>query len=274
MTSLYFSSKTFSSSRLAALLIPAAVVGALSAPAAHASGSGLGFYPTADIYPSGNFHFDADSFGNGLRTDLSNSVGLEYGFGSERDGLFGRNEIGFDYLASGFGNNSASKRVALNFKTQLYNNSDKNERVSIGFTGMGNRANFGSTNVSLLSYKGFSFGRVHAGLWKNIENGNGGSNTSGLHLGFDRSIGKSTIIGVDYRSGPTGVIAPCVIYNINDKAGVELALGIANNSNVSPRTTTYLAFDYNFDFKKRNVSPVNPPNLDTTPGDANPGANP
>ena len=258
--------------RLASLLVPGALLCALTAPAAHATDSGLGFYPTADIYPSGNYHLDVDTFGSGLKTNLTNSVGLEYGFGKDRDGLFGRNEIGFDYATSGYTDDRADKRISLNFKTQLYNNSDKNERIAIGFSGLGDRSTFASANARLLAYKGFSFGRVHAGVFKNIKRSSGGDSTSGLQLGFDRSVGKKLIIGGDYRSGPSGFLAPCIIYNFNDKADFEVCVGFANNSNVSPRTQTYLAFDYNFDFKKnRDASPVNPPNLATTPGDANPG---
>ena len=263
-----------SASVVAGAALCALTLGLGTVQTAHATDSGLGFYPTADIYPSGNYHFDADSFGSGLKTDVANSVGLEYGFGGDRDGLFGRNEVGFDYLVSGFANDRASDRVALNFKTQLYNNTAKTERISLGFGGLGSSQTFTSTNIRLLGYKGFSFGRIHAGVFKDIKRRSGGSDTGGIQLGFDRSVGKSLIVGGDYRSGPSGFLAPCVIYNINDKAGIEVCVGFANNSNVSPRTQTYLAFDYNFDFKKGDVSPVNPPNLDTTPGDANPGANP
>lgn len=241
---------------------------------ASATDSGLGFYPTADIYPSGNFHFDYDTVGRGIKTDLATSVGLEYGFGKDSDNLFGRNEIGFDYLTSGFADSRGSRRVSLNFKTQLYSNSDKNERVSLGFGGLGSKDTYTSTNIRLLGYKGFSFGRLHAGLFKDVSRVTGGSKTSGLQLGFDRSVGKSVIIGADYRTGPTGFLAPCVIYNLNDKAGLELSVGRANNSGVAPRYQTYMAFDYNFDFKKKDASPVNPANLDTTPGTANPGPNP
>ena len=264
--------KTFSPLRVAALLAPVVLLGALAAPAAHATDSGLGFYPTADIYPSGNYHLDVDTFGSGLKTNLTNSVGLEYGFGKDRDGLFGRNEIGFDYATSGYTDDRADKRVSLNFKTQLYNNDAKTERIAIGFSGLGDRSTFASANARLLAYKGFSFGRVHAGFFKDIKRSSGGDSTSGLQLGFDRSVGKHLIVGGDYRSGPSGFLAPCVIYNFNDKADVELCFGFANNSNVSPRTQTYIGFDYNFDFKKnKDVAPVNPPNLNTTPGDANPG---
>ncbi len=243
-----------------------------STQTAHATDSGLGFYPTADIYPSGNYHFDFDTFGSGLKTDGTNSFGLEYGFGKGGDGLFGRNEVGFDYAISGYSNDNAYKRASLNFKTQLYNNDAKTERIAIGFSGLGDRSSFSSANLRLLGYKGFSFGRVHAGVYKDIKRSRGGSDTGGLQLGFDRSIGKHLIVGGDYRSGPSGYLAPCVIYNFNDKADFELCVGRANNTSVSPRYLTYFGFDYNFDFKKnKDVAPVNPPNLNTTPGDANPG---
>ena len=240
---------------------------------ASATDSGLGFYPTADIYPSGNFHFDYDTFGRGLRTDIASSVGLEYGFGKGGDGIFGRNEIGFDYITSGYASASASDRIALNFKTQLYNNDDSGTRLALGVANIGEKTNFARIDLRLLGYKTFGFGRVHAGVWRGFGRG-GVDDTSGIQLGFDRSIAKNVIIGADWRSGPTGFLAPCVIYNLNDKAGIELCVGRANSSGVAPRWQTYLAFDYNFDFKKSNAAPVNPPNLNTAPGTANPGPNP
>lgn len=272
--------KTFSIRRYAAMGAAAVAMGAglcaTSRPAA-ATDSGLGFYPTADIYPNGNFHFDYDTFGRGLRTDVGTSVGLEYGFGKGGDGIFGRNEIGFDYLTSsgaGFGSNSAEDRISLNFKTQLYNNDESGTRLAIGVSGLGAKQNFGAIDARLLGYKTFSFGRVHAGVWRAFGRAAGVDDTSGLQLGFDRSLGKRTIIGIDWRSGPTGFAAPCIIYNLNDKAGIELAIGRANSSNVAPRYQTYLAFDYNFDFNKSEPEPVNPSNLNTAPGTANPGPNP
>ncbi len=238
---------------------------------AQATDSGLGFYPTADIYPDGNFHFDYDTFGNGLKTDVGTSVGLEYGFGKGGDGLFGRNEIGADYIVSGFANGSPEKRLGFNFKTQIFNNDDKGLRLAAGVAGLGDKANFGSIDARLLGYKTLDFGRVHAGVWRAFGRAPGVDDTNGIQLGFDRSLGKKTIIGLDWRSGPTGVLAPCVIYNLNDKSGIEVCSGRANNGS---GWTTYLAFDYNFDFKKGNAAPVNPPNLDTAPGTANPGPNP
>ncbi|HXI04724.1 MAG TPA: hypothetical protein VNJ49_00085, partial [Bradyrhizobium sp.] len=243
---------------------------------ASATDSGLGFYPTADIYPDGNFHFDYDTFGKGLNTELGTSVGLEYGFGKQTDGLFGRNEIGFDYLTSGRAGSplgDVGDRVALNFKTQLFNNSDSGTRVSLGVAGLGSKVNFGVIDTRLLGYKTFSFGRVHAGVWRAFSR-SGGSDTGGLQLGFDRSVGKRVIVGADYRTGPTGFLAPLIIYNLNDKAGLEIAVGRANNSGTAPRYQTYLAFDYNFDFKKAAPEPPNPQNLETAPGTANPGPNP
>jgi hypothetical protein len=247
---------TFHLRRLGAAFSLTAFVGigllTASRPAS-ATDSGLGFYPTADIYAPGTFHFDYDTFGSGLKTNIGTSVGLEYGFGKGTDGLFGRNEIGVDFLVSsgaGFGSNSADERIALNFKTQLYNNDEKGVRLAAGVAGIGSRRNFGAVDARLLGYKAFSFGRVHAGVWRAFGRANGVDDTGGLQLGFDRAVTKKIIVGADWRSGPTGFFAPCVIYNFNDKAGIELCVGRANSSGVTPRWQTYMAFDYNFDFKK------------------------
>jgi hypothetical protein len=219
---------------------------------AAASSSGLGFYPTADIYPKGTYHLDVDTLGRSLKTDLATSVGLEYGFGPDRDGLFGRTEAGFDYLVSPSDNdlngttNSAGDRISLNVKTQLYNSDARKERVSLGISGLGKKATFTSVNLHLLGYKGFSFGRIHAGLWKDFEREDGGSDESGIQLGFDRAIGKKVIVGFDWRSSDVGFLAPCIIYNVNPQAGFELAIGRANDDDVEPRHQTYIAFDYNF----------------------------
>ena len=237
---------------LAAGAALAALAGALqltSRPAC-ATDSGLGFYPTADIYSDGNFHFDYDTYGQGLKTNLFTSHGLEYGFGKGGDGVFGRNEIGFDYLASGFINDKADKRLAFNYKTQLYNDDKSGTRLALGVANIGDKVNFPRGDVRLLGYKTFSFGRLHAGVWDGFGRGSGVKDTAGVQLGVDHTIGKF-IVGADYRSGPTGFLAPCVIYNVNDKADFEVCVGRANSSSIVPRYQTYLAFDYNFDFKKK-----------------------
>jgi len=218
---------------------------------ATASESGLGFYPTADIYNKGTYHLDVDTLGRGVKTDLATSVGLEYGFGPGRDGLFGRTEAGFDYLVSpntnGAGDSvSGSDRISLNVKTQLYNSDARKERIAIGISGLDKKATFTSVNLHLLGYKAFDFGRIHAGVWKDFEREDGGSDESGIQLGFDRAIGKKVIVGFDWRSSDVGFLAPCIIYNVNPNAGFELAIGRANDDDIEPRHQTYIAFDYNF----------------------------
>jgi hypothetical protein len=241
--------KTFKTRRLlslgAALLTVGAAV-AMTAPA-HATDSGLGFYDTADIYPDGNWHLDYDTFGTGLKTNAFTSTGIEYGFGKGGDGLFGRNEIGFDYVVSGFANGSVDKRLALNYKAQIYNNDKSGVRLAAGVSGVGDKSNFGAVDTHVLGYKAFKFGRVHAGLWEAFGRAAGVDDTGGLQLGFDKTIGKF-VIGGDWRSGPTGNLAPCVIWNFTDKADFELCSGRANGSG---KWTTYIGFDYNFDFKKK-----------------------
>src|SRR4028119_442215 len=63
-----------------------------------ADGDALLGYPTTDIVDKGDFHLDVDTLGKGLKFDAYRSVGLTYGLGPDKDGLFGRTEVGFDYL--------------------------------------------------------------------------------------------------------------------------------------------------------------------------------
>jgi len=230
---------------------------------AAATDSGLGFYNATDIYPAGNFHFDYDTFGRGIRTDVGTSVGLEYGFGPDRDGLFGRTEAGFDYVTSGGG--SPGDRITANIKTQLYNNDASRTRAVLGFGGLGKKSASDQITAVLLGSKGFTFGRIHAGVFKNFERDNSGIDNTGLQLAFDRPVGEKVIIGADWRSGPHGFAAPFVIYNLNDKAGFEIGLGRANRRSTSVRHQTYIAFDYNFDFKRDTPTATEPGQPATPP---------
>lgn len=67
---------------------------------ASATPSGLTFVPSTDIYAKSNFHFDADTVGQGTRMNGFMSYGLSAGIGPDRDGAFGRTEVGFDYFGS------------------------------------------------------------------------------------------------------------------------------------------------------------------------------
>lgn len=211
---------------------------------AHATGSGLSNYPSTDIYPKGNLHYDADYFASTSgSTGNFSSTGLEYGAGPERDGLFGRSEFGLDYANSGgasFGN-----RLFFNAKTQLFNNSKSGVRATLGVYGFGTKRSGAANWVNLLGSKAFSFGRITVGGAYATQGSNVTGNRSVLQLGYDKAINDKFIFAADYQSGKGQFIAPGLIYLINDKAGVELSY-LRGGSAISPRNQIYFGFDYNF----------------------------
>ena len=211
---------------------------------AQAGPSGLSFYPSTDIYPKGNIHFDADYFSstNGKGSNFQ-TTGFEYGIGPERDGLFGRTEVGIDYLTSGSGLNNGD-RLFFNIKTQLYNDSDAGVRATLGAYGVGSRDVGASNYVSLLGSKAFSFGRVTAGVAYALRDDFVDNRTS-LQLGYDKAINDKFIFTVDYQSGKSQAVSPGIIYLINDKAGVQLSY-VRGGSAFADRNQIYFGFDYNF----------------------------
>jgi hypothetical protein len=212
---------------------------------AHATGSGLSFYPSTDIYPKGNFHFDADYFSstNGKGANFS-TFGLEYGAGPERDGLFGRTEFGLDYVNSGGGLNHAT-RLLFNAKTQLYNNSASGLRATLGVYGVGDKDLAAGNWVNLLGSKAFPWGRVTVGGAYALRDSVVTGNRTVLQLGYDKAISDKVIFAADYQSGKGQFISPGLIYLINDKAGIELSY-VRGGSLVNPRNQIYFGFDYNF----------------------------
>ncbi|HEX8551999.1 MAG TPA: hypothetical protein VF681_10655 [Abditibacteriaceae bacterium] len=233
---------------------------------ASATPATLGFYPATDIYGPGNFHLDVDSYGRGVRGDVGVSTGITYGIG-DRDGAFGRSEVGFDYYLSAGGGQpinlstggrlSTSKRFLLNAKTQLFNNSENGTRVVAGVWGVGSK-DFGAPNVAYVSgSKTFDFGRVHLGLANNFAGKIGGTRVTNLggddtkfsvSAGYDRYITPKLQFAVDYYSGKNSYagIQPTLYYYINDKANFGLGLFRLNSKNANPRNQLYICFDYNF----------------------------
>src|SRR5688572_28018992 len=182
---------------IAGIALAAGVLGVKPASATPAT---LGFYPATDIYGKGTFHLDVDSYGRATKMDALTSVGLTVGTGPDRDGIFGRSEIGVDYIMSLGGSTptdadtgktlSGSKRFLLNAKTQLYNNDDQGTRVVAGFWGVGTDDIFAPNVGYVTGSKTFSWGRVHVGVAhafdkKNITTLDGNDDTTYLHLGYD-----------------------------------------------------------------------------------------
>lgn len=240
----------------------AGAVGHLSTPKAAATPSTLGFYPSTDVYGRGVFHFDADSYGRATRADAAVTGGLTYGIGPDRDGIFGRTEVGLDYIFSLGGAAPSSfgvqgeKRLLGNIKTQLFNNDASATRVVAGVWGIGDADIFAPNVAYVTGSKSFEFGRVHLGLARSLSDRGvvatpaGESDRTNLHLGYDRYFANNKLqFAVDYYSGKSGYsgIQPTLYYYVNDKANFGLGLFRLNDSSVLPtRNQVYICFDYNF----------------------------
>lgn len=238
----------------------------LTARPAEATPSTLGFYPSTDIYGPGTFHLDVDTYGRGLRGDVSTTTGLTYGMG-DKDGAFGRTEFGFDYALSAGGGQPLSlttgtqldgtKRLTFNVKTQLYNDSDAGTRVVAGVWGLGSKE-FGAPNVGYIEgSKTFGFGRVHLGVAQNFAGKVGGVRVTDLGAddtkfsvtaGYDRYITKKIQFCADYYTGKNGYagVQPTLYYYVNDKADFGLGFFRLNSQNAAIRNQVYACFDYNF----------------------------
>ena len=242
----------FSSRTLRPLsVLPLALAAALSVlpQAAQATPSGLSNYPSTDIYPNGGFHFDSDYFSglnNGGRVTTGSSIGLEYGFGRNADGVGGRNEVGVDFLTFPT-NTNAGQRFLLNGKTQLYNNDAAATRIVAGFYGVGSRRIAAGNWIYLLGSKAFgTAGRIHLGVAQSVASRSViPDNRTVLQLGYDRALTSKLIFSADFQSGSTQFFAPGLIYNLNDKAGIQVSY-LRGGSAVSPRNQIYFGFDYNF----------------------------
>ena len=235
---------------------------ALGTRPAMATPATLGFYPATDIYADKTFHFDVDTYGVALKTNGTNSVGLTYGIG-EKDGVLGRNEIGLDYITNA-GALSASDRVLLNAKTQLYNNEASKVRVVAGVWGVGKKIVASPNYVYLLGSKSFDWGRVHAGVAHSLAGKVGGvrvistpagnDDRTSIHLAYDKALTSKLAFAIDWYSGKNAYagVQPTLYYAVNDKASFGLGWMRFNDSSVFPgRNQTYICFDYNFDFKKK-----------------------
>lgn len=244
----------------------AMVLGALSGTMkpAQATPATLGFYPSSDIYGKGTFHLDVDSYGRSTKMDAVTSVGLTGGLG-DSDGMFGRTEIGADYLMSVGGSTpldpdngktlSGTKRFLLNAKTQLYNNDAKGVRVVAGVWGMGNKKIYAPNVAYVLGAKSFDWGRVHVGVAhslarkETIATPAGNSDRTFLHLAYDKALTKKLSFAVDWYSGKSAIsgVQPSLYYAVNDKASFGVGLMRFNDKSITPtRNQLYLCFDYNF----------------------------
>ncbi|BCM88180.1 hypothetical protein IAD21_00007 [Abditibacteriota bacterium] len=264
------------------LVAGAATFGARPACAAP---SGLGAFPSTDIYGKGTIHYDADTYqSSNFKTGLLTTSGLVYGFGPDSSKALGRTEAGFDYNFGLGGGLTFEKRIFGNIKTQLYNNDDSQIRVVAGGWGLGD-SNTNPNYVYLLGSKNFNkIGRFHLGyayaisdnLFQVNNTPGTGSTTRGrqsVQVGYDRFITPKLQFCADFYSGkgPYAGVQPTLYYYVNDKADFGLGYFRLNDSNAAVRNQLYICFDYNFDFNKGVQSTTAPPAPETNP--ANPATN-
>ena len=263
---------------------------AASAPRlAQATPSGLGAFPSTDIYAKNTLHYDADTYqSTSLDQNVLTTSGLVYGFGPEKDGVAGRTEAGFDFNFGAPGKVSFGKRIFGNLKTQLYNNDKSQIRVVAGGWLLGDsKAN--PNYLYLLGAKNFAkIGRFHVGYAyaasKNLfqsnntpaVNGTVSTRTVGrssLQLGYDKFIVPKLQFCIDYYSGkgPFSGTQPSLYYYVNETTDFGLGYFRANNRDISPRNQIYLCFDHNFDFNKKVTPTTGAPAPETNP--ANPATN-
>lgn len=236
----------------AVLTVAGALVGSNKASA---TASGLTFYPSTDVYSKGNFHFDSDTFfdQNPSKGSVFSSIGLEYGTGPDKDGAFGRSELGFD-IATNYGSGvNFGERLQFNAKTQIYNSDSSQTRVVAGVWGLGSKKLSSPNVIYLTGAKTFEFGRVHLGVAHSLAKSaalvtpRGNDDKTYLTVGYDKVFGNGKFqFTTDYYSGKSNIsaLAPAVIYYMNDKS--DFQLGYIKYNDSSLRDTVYLGFDYNF----------------------------
>lgn len=231
---------------------------------ADATPATLGFYPATDIYGPGVLHLDVDSYRvDNFQGKGFNSTGLTLGLG-DRDGVFGRNEVGFDYIFSGLGDADFSDSLLFNAKTQLYNNAENGTRLVGGAWLLGSDDNAAAGNVGYLSAsKSFEFGRITAGVAHAFrDEGVGGpdADTTYLHLGYDRAFGK-LLFATDFYSGKSVIsgVQPSLYYSINSKLSVGVGYFMPNDNDFAD-DQLYLCLDANFG------GPASPPASEGEPG--------
>lgn len=235
----------------------------VTAGAAFATPSTLGFYPSTDIYSQGTVHLDVDTYSKGLLKDSTQTVGLTTGIG-DKDTIFGRTEVGVDLLhkSAGATPRDASgdslgigKRLLFNAKTQLY--SSKDVRLVAGIWGLGSDAIPAPDVGYVLGSKSFSWGRVHLGLAhsfaaeSSLTTPDGNHDQTYLALGYDRSLTKKLSFAVDYYSGKSAIsgIQPTFYYALTKNTGVGLGLMHFTDGSIGPsRNQVYLCIDSTFSY--------------------------
>jgi len=266
----------------------AALAGAIAASAlsqtANATPSGLIVNPSTDIYSKGTLHLDVDynrfrlpgGPAAGSSSDDSLSVGLTYGLGPDNDKPFGRTELGFDVspirTGSGAGKLSFGDSLVFNIKTQLYNNPEQQIRLVTGLAG------FGDGNSTRLGYLAVSKnfgdpGRVHLGVsrtfndFPDVNAPATNKKYTQFQAAYEKLLSDKLLFLAEYNSGsgPFGTTGASLVYNLNDRSGVQLAYIRYNGGFVRRNIVKdgiYLAYDVNFGLRGAVSAPPPDPAAD------------
>ena len=250
-------------------LVAAGIGMSLTSHEAKAIPTTLTYYPSTDFVSEGDVHLNLSTYGTGIKMNALDTTGLTYGWGPDTSKAFGRTEFGFDYAIANYGAATVEKRFTLNAKTQLFNDDAKGERVVVGIWGLGQEGNLATGDsvfppdyLYLLGSKAFSFGRIHVGVAQALAKkavistpGEINPPRTSLQLGYDKALGSGKwVFATDYYTGKTayGVVAPSLLYNINDRSDVQVGYIRYNDATVAPtRAQTYISFDYFFTTLKK-----------------------
>ena len=257
-------------------LVAAGIGMSLTSHEAKAIPTTLTYYPSTDFVSMGDVHFNVSTYGKGVKTNAFDSVGLTYGWGPDTSKIFGRTEFGLDYYTGPASGVDVSKRVEFNIKTQLFNDDAKGIRLVAGAWGVGSKGDLTTGNtiqppdyIYLLGSKAFPFGRIHVGVAEALATKEtiatpgqgfpgpltGNPAKTSLQLGYDKALGSGKwVFSTDYYTGKSayGVVAPALLYNINDRSDVQVGWIRYNDSTVAPsRNQTYIALDYFFSVLKK-----------------------
>lgn len=236
------------------------------------------------IGPYKEWHLEDIYMGNGFQTNGHNAVGLTYGLGPDTNGLFGRTEVGFDYVLSAGpyagvsipagtspeGNDGAlpglfttntltpEQRIFWGAKTQIFNDPKTMTRMVAGGYLFGSKdANAGDLGFVSISRQTLKYGYIQGGIVhsfageKAIETLDGHSDHWFYQLDYAYQVKSRLVAGFNAYSGRSteSAIFPAIIYFISDDYNTSVTLGDFHFWDQTVRPSgdqTYVQFDYYF----------------------------
>jgi hypothetical protein len=236
------------------------------------------------IGPYKEWHLEDIYMGTGVQTNGHTAVGLTYGIGPDKSTLFGRNEIGFDYVLSAGpysgvsipagvspeGNGGVlpglfstatltpAQRTFFGAKTQLYEDPKSQTRVTLGGYLWGpHEANAGDLGFLAISRQTKKYGYFHVGIVHSfagteaIKTRAGHSDHTFGQLDYAYMLKPRLVGGFNCYTGKStqSAIFPAIIYFITDDYNSSVTLGDFHFWDKTVRPTadqTYVQFDYYF----------------------------